>query len=130
MYELFEFLSHILLVCHAERSEASRMVPWQNPCARSFTMFRMTETRLGYLNKIKKGKQLAYKPGSVLCLRIASVIYLCLLLPAGYSGLPSGSGEQPSGTGIHDLATPGTHSSGCHHPDWWALAPPSHPYLV
>ena len=61
---------------------------------------------------------------------IASVIYLCLLLPAGYSGLPSGSGEQPSNTGIHDLATPGTHSSGCHHPDWWALTPPSHPYLT
>ena len=61
---------------------------------------------------------------------IASVIYLCLLLPAGYSGLPSGSGEQPSNTGIHDLATPGTHSSGCHHPDWWALTPPSHPYLA
>ena len=61
---------------------------------------------------------------------IASVIYLCLLLPADYSGLPSGSGEQPSNTGIHDLATPGTHSSGCHHPDWWALTPPSHPYLT
>ena len=63
-------------------------------------------------------------------LSIASVIYLCLLLPACYSGLPSGSGEQPSNTGIHDLATPGTHSSGCHHPDWWALTPPSHPYLA
>ena len=63
-------------------------------------------------------------------LPIASVIYLCLLLPADYSGLPSGSGEQPSNTGIHDLATPGTHSSGCHNPDWWALTPPSHPYLT
>ena len=61
---------------------------------------------------------------------IASVIYLCLTLPSYYSGLPSGSGEQPSNTGIHDLATPGTHSSGCHHPDWWALTPPSHPYLT
>ena len=60
---------------------------------------------------------MAYKPGSVLwSVPAASVIYLCLTLPAGYSGLPSGSGEQPSNTGIHDLATPGTHSSWCHHP--------------
>ena len=61
---------------------------------------------------------------------IASVIYLCLLLPAGYSGLPSGSDEQSSNTGIHDLATPGTHGSRCRHPDRWALTPPSHPYLT
>ena len=79
----------------------------------------------------KKRKQLAYKPGSVLWRKfIVSVIYLCLLSPIGYSGLPSGSGEQPSNTGIHDLATPGTHSSGCCHPDWWALTSPSHPYLA
>ena len=80
-------------------------------------MDKLSELLFHVIDLIKKRKQLAYKPGSVLrVILIASVIYLCRPLPTGYSGLPSGSGEQPSGTGIHDLATPGTHSSWCHHP--------------
>jgi len=37
---------------------------------------------------------------------------------------------QPKNAGIFGLATCKADSTGCHHPDRWALTPPSHPYPV
>ncbi len=51
------------------------------------------------------------KPGSVSAPRAVLVIYLRLLSPVASIVLPSGSGGQPSCTGLHELSTSGMHST-------------------
>ena len=79
--------------------------------------------------KKKDKKQQTYKPGSVSMVGFLSFIQAAGH-PAALTAYPPASDEQPLVAGIHGLSTHQVYSPGCHHPDWWALTPPFHPYPV